>query len=75
MNDLDRESDGELPKMGANLSDWRWFALRNLEQVHFEYLDKLCQDFGVDYEVEQSPEVFLAHIAVVGFENDRASHG
>ena len=74
MNDLDRESDGELPKMGANLSDWRWFALRNLEQVHFEYLDKLCQDFVVDWEVEQSPEVFLAHVAMVGYENDRAKH-
>ena len=75
MNPLDRESDGELPKAGAALSDWRWFAFRNLEKVHFEYLESLCQAFGGDWVVEQSPEVFLDHVAVVGFENDRASHG
>ena len=74
MNPLDRESDGELPRVGASLADWRWFAFRNLEQVHFAYLDNLCQVFGSDYVIEQEPEVFLSHIAMVGFENDRARH-
>ena len=71
MNDLAREEDGELPRVGATSSDWRWFAFRNLGQVHFDYLDQLCKKFGADWVVDQEPSVFLSHVAMVGFENDR----
>ena len=65
------DQDGELPLKGATLADWRWFAFRNLERVHFDYLNQLCEAFGVDYEIDQEPGVFLQHVAWVGFENDR----
>ncbi len=71
MSELDRDQDGELPKRGATLSDWRFFAFQNLDRVHFEYLDKLCKDFGVDYVVDQDSNIFLQHVGWVGFENDR----
>jgi len=67
MKKLDRESDGDLPKQSSTLSDWRFFAFRNLGQDSgaFAYLDQLCRDFGVDYVIELSPESFLMHIALV----------
>ncbi len=65
------DQDGELPTKGATLADWRWFAFRNLDRVHFMYLDELCQTFGVDYVIETDSDIFLQHIGYVGYENDR----
>lgn len=71
MSDLDRESDADLPPVGSDLGRWRFFAFINLDAPHFAYLDLLCDKFGPDWVVEQSPELFLDHVARVAFTNDR----
>jgi len=71
MNLPDNELDGELPKPNSTLSEWRWFAFRNIGDEAFEYMDLLCKRFGNDYEVEQDSLTFLNHLGWVSYTENR----
>ena len=71
MSELDQEKDFNLPPCFATLSDWRWFAGRNLgmDSAAYAYLERLCQEHGPDYEIELEPSAFLLHIGMVAHTN------
>jgi hypothetical protein len=73
MSALDQEQDGDLPVLCSSLSDWRWFIvhLLGIDSAAYAYVDRLCRQFGGEYEIEIDPNLFLDHIGRVAFTNDR----
>lgn len=62
-----------IPGPGSTLGDWSYFILGLLgpDSAAFQLADWQCLQFGIDYIVEQEPEVFLAFLVRAPHSSDR----